>query len=305
MDKNCYVDDRIGAQGKKMKSFIKIVLLLIIPLNLYSQEIIETPDVLDMFSDKTINKEYEPVTLLFDFSKKEMLSYNYSESNDSFSETSLSPGTTNQKNKSTSKLILNILGNGYAEIEYKDIMSDSQVYFDISKDADPISTNFGPRTILYQYLSEDGKFLNNQTIEFRTKIMMPSSSMKIEADKIVEEEVIMPLNFNGSFLQIKGKLCIKGDGIYSIENKQYLKIESRLELNSDNIPDVFKDQLELRIIAEGIYYYDMTEKSYYSGDITITTSFYSKMNGFNPFGSEISQKSNGTEHIKYKKIDND
>ena len=40
-----------------MKSFIKIVLLLIIPLNLYSQEIIETTDVLDMFSDKTIKKD--------------------------------------------------------------------------------------------------------------------------------------------------------------------------------------------------------------------------------------------------------
>ena len=133
---------------------------------------------------------------------------------------------------------------------------------------------------------------------------MPSSSMKIEADKIVEEEVIMPLNFNGSFLQIKGMLCIKGAGIYQIENKKYLKIESRLELNSDDIPDDFKDQLKLLIISEGIYYYDINEQSYYSGDITITTSLSYKTTGLNFFNSEISQKSNGTEHIKYIKIDN-
>ena len=288
-----------------MKSFIKIVLLLIIPLNLYSQEIMQTPDFLDIFSETMINKEYEPVTLSFNFSKQKMLSYNYFDFNDSFSETSLSPDTINQKNTTTCKLILNILGNGNAEIIYSDIISDSQIFFDISKDAEPINTKSGPQTTVYQYLSEDGKFLNNQTIEFRTKIMMPSSSMKIEANKIIEEDIIMPLNFSGSFLQINGKLFIQGDGIYSIENKQYLKIESRLELNSDNIPDVFKDQLELQIIAEGIYYYDITEKSYYSGDITITTSFSSKMNGSNPFGSEISQKTSGREHIKYKKIDND
>ncbi len=41
-----------------MKSFIKIVLLLIASLNLYSQEIMQTPDVHDIFSDKIINDEY-------------------------------------------------------------------------------------------------------------------------------------------------------------------------------------------------------------------------------------------------------
>ncbi|MBP5451086.1 MAG: hypothetical protein J6Y16_02495, partial [Treponema sp.] len=95
----------------------------------------------------------------------------------------------------------------------------------------------------------------------------------------------------------------KGHGIYQIDDKQYLKIESRLELNSDNIPEDFKDQLELLIVAEGIYYYDINEKSYYSGDIAITTSLSAKSNAYNMFNLEISQKTSGTEHLKYKIID--
>ncbi|MBR6142720.1 MAG: hypothetical protein IKQ23_00385 [Treponema sp.] len=105
--------------------------------------------------------------------------------------------------------------------------------------------------------------------------------------------------FYGSFLQIKGKLSIKGLGIYQIEDKQYLKIESKFELNSDNIPADLKDQLELLIVANGIYYYDIKEKSYYAGDITTTTSI---SNGLNLLNSEISQKQSATEHIQYKKI---
>ncbi len=63
-----------------MKSFVKIVLLLIVPLNVFSQEIMQRPDARDIFSDKTINEQYEPVKLVFDFSKKDVLSYDYSAS---------------------------------------------------------------------------------------------------------------------------------------------------------------------------------------------------------------------------------
>lgn len=288
---------------KNMKSFIKIVLLLIVPLNLYSQE--QRPDARDIFSDKTINEQYEPVKLVFDFSKKDVLTYDYSAFNDSFSESSLFSGTTNQKSKTTSKLTLNMLGNGYAEIVFKDIIVDSQISFDIpnddfSEDAEPVNTKFGPRTAVYQYLSEDGKFLNSQDMEFRIKLMMPSSGLIIKENEILEEDVIMPFNFSGSLLQIKGKLYIRGLGVYLAEDKQYLKIESRLELNSDDIPDVLKDQLELLIVSEGIYYYDIKEKSYYSGDITITTSISAKTIGLNLIDSTISQKMNATEHIEYK-----
>ena len=129
---------------------------------------------------------------------------------------------------------------------------------------------------------------------------MPSSGLIIEKDKTIEEDISMPLNFFGSFLQIKGKFYIKGHGIYSIEDKQYLKLESRLELNSDNIPVDLQDQLELLIVSEGIYYYDINEKSYYAGDITTTMSISTKTNGF-LLNSEISQKIGGTEHIQYKK----
>lgn len=285
-----------------MKSFIKTFLLLILPLNLYSQEMMQTPDVSDIFSNKIINTEYEPVTLSFDFSKKETLSYDYSDFNESSSETSLSLGTTKQKSNTTSKLVLNILGNGYAEVVYKDAIIDSQVYFDISKDAKPINTKFGPKTTVYQYLSEDGKFMNSPDMEFKIKLLMPSSGLKIEKNKIAEEDIIIPFNFYGSFLQIKGKLSIKGLGIYQIEDKQYLKIESKFELNSDNIPADLKDQLELLIVANGIYYYDIKEKSYYAGDITTTTSISSKTNGLNLLNREISQKQKVTEHIQYKKI---
>ncbi len=288
-----------------MKSFVKIVLLLIVPLNLFSQEIMQRPDARDIFSDKTINEQYEPVKLVFDFSKKDVLTYDYSAFNDSFSESSLFPGTTNQKSKTTSKLTLNMLGNGYAEIVFKDIIVDSQISFDIpnddiSEDAEPVNTKFGPRTAVYQYLSEDGKFLNSQDMEFRIKLMMPSSGLIIKENEILEEDVIMPFNFSGSLLQIKGKLYIRGLGVYLAEDKQYLKIESRLELNSDDIPDVLKDQLELLIVSEGIYYYDIKEKSYYSGDITITTSISAKTIGLNLIDSTISQKMNATEHIEYK-----
>ena len=288
-----------------MKSFIKIVLLLIVPLNVFSQEIMQRPDARDIFSDKTINEQYEPVKLVFDFSKKDVLTYDYSAFNDSFSESSLFPGTTNQKSKTTSKLTLNMLGNGYAEIVFKDIIVDSQISFDIpnddfSEDAEPVNTKFGPRTAVYQYLSEDGKFLNSQDMEFRIKLMMPSSGLIIKENEILEEDVIMPFNFSGSLLQIKGKLYIRGLGVYLAEDKQYLKIESRLELNSDDIPDVLKDQLELLIVSEGIYYYDIKEKSYYSGDITITTSISAKTIGLNLIDSTISQKMNATEHIEYK-----
>ena len=288
-----------------MKSFIKIVLLLIVPLNVFSQEIMQRPDARDIFSDKTINEQYEPVKLVFDFSKKDVLSYDYSAFNDSFSESSLFPGTTNQKSKTTSKLTLNMLGNGYAEIVFKDIIVDSQIFFDIpnddiSEDAEPVNTKFGPRTAVYQYLSEDGKFLNSQDMEFKIKLMMPSSGLIIKENEILEEDVIMPFNFSGSLLQIKGKLYIRGLGVYLAEDKQYLKIESRLELNSDDIPDVLKDQLELLIVSEGIYYYDIKEKSYYSGDITITTSISAKTIGLNLIDSTISQKMNATEHIEYK-----
>lgn len=288
-----------------MKSFVKIVLLLIVPLNVFSQEIMQRPDARDIFSDKTINEQYEPVKLVFDFSKKDVLSYDYSAFNDSFSESSLFPGTTNQKSKTTSKLTLNILGNGYAEIIFKDMIVDSQIYFDIpkddiSEDAEPVNTKFGPRTAVYQYLSEDGKFLNSQDMEFRIKLMMPSSGLIIKENEILEEDIIMPFNFSGSLLQIKGKLYIRGLGVYLAEDKQYLKIESRLELNSDDIPDVLKDQLELLIASEGIYYYDIKEKSYYSGDITITTSISAKTIGLNLIDSTISQKMNTTEHIEYK-----
>ncbi|MBR6295504.1 MAG: hypothetical protein IKR40_03365 [Treponema sp.] len=288
-----------------MKSFIKIVLLLIVPLNLFSQEIMQRPDARDIFSDKTINEQYEPVKLVFDFSKKDVLSYDYSAFNDSFSESSLFPGTTNQKSKTTSKLTLNMLGNGYAEIVFKDIIVDSQISFDIpnddiSEDDEPVNTKFGPRTAVYQYLSEDGKFLNSQDMEFRIKLMMPSSGLIIKENEILEEDINMPLNFSGSLLQIKGKLYIRGLGVYLAEDKQYLKIESRLELNSDDIPDVLKDQLELLIVSEGIYYYDIKEKSYYSGDITITTSISAKTIGLNLIDSTISQKMNATEHIEYK-----
>jgi hypothetical protein len=288
-----------------MKSFVKIFLLLIVPLNVFSQEIMQRPDARDIFSDKTINEQYEPVKLVFDFSKKDVLSYDYSAFNDSFSESSLFPGTTNQKSKTTSKLTLNMLGNGYAEIVFKDIIVDSQISFDIpnddiSEDAEPVNTKFGPRTAVYQYLSEDGKFLNSQDMEFRIKLMMPSSGLIIKENEILEEDVIMPLNFSGSLLQIKGKLYIRGLGVYLAEDRQYLKIESRLELNSDDIPDVLKDQLELLIVSEGIYYYDIKEKSYYSGDITITTSISAKTIGLNLIDSTISQKMNATEHIEYK-----
>ena len=288
-----------------MKSFIKIVLLLIVPLNLFSQEIMQRPDARYIFSDKTINEQYEPVKLVFDFSKKDVLSYDYSAFNDSFSESSLFPGTTNQKSKTTSKLTLNMLGNGYAEIVFKDIIVDSQISFDIpnddiSEDDEPVNTKFGPRTAVYQYLSEDGKFLNSQDMEFRIKLMMPSSGLIIKENEILEEDINMPLNFSGSLLQIKGKLYIRGLGVYLAEDKQYLKIESRLELNSDDIPDVLKDQLELLIVSEGIYYYDIKEKSYYSGDITITTSISAKTIGLNLIDSTISQKMNATEHIEYK-----
>ena len=288
-----------------MKSFVKIVLLLIAPLNLFSQEIMQRPDARDIFSDKTINEQYEPVKLVFDFSKKDVLTYDYSAFNDSFSESSLFPGTTNQKSKTTSKLTLNMLGNGYAEIVFKDIIVDSQISFDIpnddiSEDAEPVNTKFGPRTAVYQYLSEDGKFLNSQDMEFKIKLMMPSSGLIIKENEILEEDVIMPFNFSGSLLQIKGKLYIRGIGIYLVEDKQYLKIESRLELNSDDIPDVLKDQLELLIVSEGIYYYDIKEKSYYSGDITTTTSISAKTIGLNLIDSTISQKMNATEHIEYK-----
>lgn len=288
-----------------MKSFVKIVLLLIVPLNVFSQEIMQRPDARDIFSDKTINEQYEPVKLVFDFSKKDVLSYDYSAFNDSFSESSLFPGTTNQKSKTTSKLTLNMLGNGYAEIVFKDIIVDSQIYFDIpkydiSEDAEPVNTKFGPRTAVYQYLSEDGKFLNSQDMEFKIKLMMPSSGLIIKENEILEEDIIMPFNFSGSLLQIKGKLYIRGLGVYLAEDKQYLKIESRLELNSDDIPDVLKDQLELLIVSEGIYYYDIKEKSYYSGDITITTSISAKTIGLNLIDSTISQKMNATEHIEYK-----
>lgn len=288
-----------------MKSFVKIVLLLIVPLNVFSQEIMQRPDARDIFSDKTINEQYEPVKLVFDFSKKDVLTYDYSAFNDSFSESSLFPGTTNQKSKTTSKLTLNMLGNGYAEIVFKDIIVDSQISFDIpnddfSEDAEPVNTKFGPRTAVYQYLSEDGKFLNSQDMEFKIKLMMPSSGLIIKENEILEEDVNMPLNFSGSLLQIKGKLYIRGLGVYLAEDKQYLKIESRLELNSDDIPDVLKDQLELLIVSEGIYYYDIKEKSYYSGDITITTSISAKTIGLNLIDSTISQKMNATEHIEYK-----
>lgn len=288
-----------------MKSFVKIVLLLIVPLNVFSQKIMQRPDARDIFSDKTINEQYEPVKLVFDFSKKDVLSYDYSAFNDSFSESSLFPGTTNQKSKTTSKLTLNMLGNGYAEIVFKDIIVDSQISFDIpkddiSEDAEPVNTKFGPRTAVYQYLSEDGKFLNSQDMEFKIKLMMPSSGLIIKENEILEEDIIMPFNFSGSLLQIKGKLYIRGLGVYLAEDKQYLKIESRLELNSDDIPDVLKDQLELLIVAEGIYYYDIKEKSYYSGDITITTSISAKTIGLNLIDSTISQKMNTTEHIEYK-----
>jgi len=288
-----------------MKSFVKIVLLLIVPLNVFSQEIMQRPDARDIFSDKTINEQYEPVKLVFDFSKKDVLSYDYSAFNDSFSESSLFPGTTNQKSKTTSKLALNMLGNGYAEIVFKDMLVDSQIYFDIpkddiSEDAEPVNTKFGPRIAVYQYLSEDGKFLNSQDMEFKIKLMMPSSGLIIKENEILEEDIIMPFNFSGSLLQIKGKLYIRGLGVYLTEDKQYLKIESRLELNSDDIPDVLKDQLELLIVSEGIYYYDIKEKSYYSGDITITTSISAKTKGLNLIDSTISQKINATEHIEYK-----
>ena len=290
---------------KKRIIIILIVLLLIVPLNLFSQEIMQRPDARDIFSDKTINEQYEPVKLVFDFSKKDVLSYDYSAFNDSFSESSLFPGTTNQKSKTTSKLTLNMLGNGYAEIVFKDIIVDSQISFDIpnddiSEDDEPVNTKFGPRTAVYQYLSEDGKFLNSQDMEFRIKLMMPSSGLIIKENEILEEDINMPLNFSGSLLQIKGKLYIRGLGVYLAEDKQYLKIESRLELNSDDIPDVLKDQLELLIVSEGIYYYDIKEKSYYSGDITITTSISAKTIGLNLIDSTISQKMNATEHIEYK-----
>ena len=311
-----------------MKSFVKIVLLLIVPLNVFSQEIMQRPDARDIFSDKTINEQYEPVKLVFDFSKKDVLSYDYSAFNDSFSESSLFPCITNQKSKTTSKLTLNMLGNGYAEIVFKDMIVDSQISFDIprngyagivfkdmpvdsqisfdipkddiSENAEPVNTKFGPRTAVYQYLSEDGKFLNSQDMEFKIKLMMPSSGLIIKENEILEEDVIMPFNFSGSLLQIKGKLYIRGLGVYLTEDKQYLKIESRLELNSDDIPDVLKDQLELLIVSEGIYYYDIKEKSYYSGDITITTSISAKTIGLNLIDSTISQKTNATEHIEYK-----
>jgi hypothetical protein len=174
--------------------------------------------------------------------------------------------------KTSADMTFHQRGLGFADIEYRNMTTD---YVKVITDDDTgmleqSRGTTGPETVIHKGYTPEGDYNYDTQLNFSYLLQYPLFSGPMIMGRTHMVDLPMPVLMNGMEAVAEGAMQLTYIGNAEIAGKPYAKLLGRIVFDEKDIPfDITGNHFSLEADGYGVYYFDLTNSSFYYGNVTL------------------------------------
>lgn len=179
---------------------------------------------------------------------------------------------SSEENRGTMNFVAT--GLGFADIIYPDLESTvKKTYTDLESGMNLEERSAkDTKTIRHKGLTDSGEFIINEDLNFSYHLQFPITDGTLTMGQASRFDTLLPLHVAGSILNVPGGLEVMYVGNVPIRGKVYAKLLTKIAFNDTGLPEGTGELFGISAEGYGVYYYDIEDKIFYYGNLTLDIS---------------------------------
>ena len=215
----------------------------------------------------------EPALLRWDFGRKEVYAYAYSQKSimTSIMSEGAGGGDRNEPGMITEvkgKMSLKSEGDRTARLVMEDLMMSMQ--FETSEREEPKTMDSEAPPMVIQGVQEDGTMkLGSSSQEMLLKMLFPIPSSPLRVGESVSSPRAVPFNAMGSLLEVTGSSVTTLTGYVGLDGKTCARLETVIDISNLNVPQELEGTYKCQVKGKSVFFFDIQGKRFLSGRVAL------------------------------------
>ena len=230
-------------------------------------------DQIDEAACYAVEEPTQPALLRWDFGRKEVYAYDYSQKSIMTSIMSERPGggDRNEPGMVTEvkgKMSLKSEGDRTARLVMEDLMMSMQ--FETSEREEPKTMDSEAPPMVIQGVQEDGTMkLGSSSQEMLLKMLFPIPSSPLRVGESVSSPRAVPFNAMGSLLEVTGSSVTTLTGYVGLDGKTCARLETVIDISNLNVPEELEGTYKCQVKGKSVFFFDIEGKRFLSGRVAL------------------------------------
>ncbi len=174
--------------------------------------------------------------------------------------------------RTTADMTFSQRGLGFTDIEYRNMTTSftKTITDDDTGMIEHSSGTLGPETIIHKGFTPEGDYNYDTQLNFSYLLQYPLFNGPLVMGRTHLVDLPMPILMNGMEATAVGAMQLTYIGNAEIAGKPHAKFLGRIVFDEKDIPfDITGNHFSLEADGYGVYYFDLTNNSFYYGNVTL------------------------------------
>jgi hypothetical protein len=229
---------------------------------------------LDLPYTAGVSLQDTPLELSFDFTKQLKRQYQYEETVHGVEIDTAGMARKTIAQEVNAEMIFNQNGMGFADIIYKNMISDMSKNITDTAEGTILRSEIisDPETVTHAGFNHLGIYPYDTTLDFTYDLQFPISNSEIKPGTSISIPISMPVFALASEIAAEGEILLTHAGIVEIKGERYVKLLSEISIDNSALDGKFSSELSLNVSGYGVYYFNISEKTFYYGHVQFETT---------------------------------